>query len=91
MVKPPESRPLYAAARGRRSQIQILREAAGLSRVELARRADLAHSIVYLLEDGLLDGARQYAIKAGASAQCDGGMLMQDMSRRHTTNHWAIT
>jgi transcriptional regulator with XRE-family HTH domain len=57
MLKPPESRPLFPAAAGsshRRSRLQIIREAAGLSRVVLAKRADLSHSTVYLLEDGLV-------------------------------------
>lgn len=34
--------------------VRSTRIAAGLSRVELAKRADLAHSTVYLLEEGLV-------------------------------------
>jgi DNA-binding Xre family transcriptional regulator len=32
----------------------MMREATGLSRPELAKRAGLAHTTVYLLEDGLV-------------------------------------
>ena len=48
--------PVYSAAAysSRRSQIQIVREAAGLSKKELAKRAGISTATVYAFEDGYL-------------------------------------
>ena len=86
MLKPPESRPLFPAAAHssrRRSQLQILREAAGLSRPELAKRADLSRSTVYLLEDGLLDVRVSMLLKLSRALNVTPGTLLQDVSQRH--------
>ena len=39
----------------RRSRIQIVREAAGLSKKDLAKRAGVSPTTVYAFEDGYLD------------------------------------
>jgi DNA-binding Xre family transcriptional regulator len=77
--------PVYSAAAHssrHRSQIQIVREAAGLSKPELAKRAGIGLATVYLLKDGLVDVRISTLLKLSRALNVAPGTLLQDVSRR---------
>jgi transcriptional regulator with XRE-family HTH domain len=77
--------PVYSAAvhsSPRRSQLQIVRESAGLSKPELAKRAGLSTATVYLLEDGLLDVRVSTLLKLARALNVTPGALMPDVIQR---------
>jgi DNA-binding XRE family transcriptional regulator len=79
---PPPVYPAAVHSSPRRSQLQILREAAGLSRPELAKRAGLSTATVYLLEDGLLDVRVSTLLKLSRALNVAPGTLLQDVIHR---------
>src|SRR4051812_13079210 len=70
--------PLCSHSIRRRSPIQIIREAAGLSRPELAKRAGIAWSTLYLLEDNLIDPRLSTLIKIASALDVKPGQLIPD-------------